>query len=34
MAEIAEKNNFATSFGEIGCLFADTFTYISNCYRK
>ena len=34
-AEIAEENNITTSFGEKKVsLFADTFTYVSNCYRK
>ena len=33
-AEIAEENNRTTSCGEKVCLFADTFTCISNCYRK
>ena len=33
-AEIVEKNNIPTSFGEKVCLFADTSTYVSNCYRK
>ena len=33
-AEIAKNNNRTTSFGEKGCLFADTFTQVSNCHRK
>ena len=34
-AEIAEENNIISSFfREKVCLFADTFTYVSNCYRK
>ena len=33
-AEITEKNNITKSFGEKVCLFADTFTYVSNCYHK
>ena len=41
-AEIAEENRRGTtSFGEkvlficiFICLFADTFTYVSSCYRK
>ena len=33
-AEIAEENNRATSFGEKACLFADTFTYVSNKQNK
>ena len=34
VAGIAEENSFAMRFGEIGLLFADTFTYVSNCYHK
>ena len=33
-AEIAKENNVTTSFGKKVCLFAATFTYVSNCYRK
>ena len=32
--EIAEENDRATSFREKSCLVADTFTCVSNCYRK
>ena len=34
LAEIAKENDITTSFGGKGCLFADTFTYVSNCYCK
>ena len=33
-AEIAEENNLPRVFEEKVCLFPDTFTYVSNCYRK
>ena len=34
MAEIAEENNLPRVLEKRVCLFADTFTYVSNCYRK
>ena len=34
VAEIAEENNLLRVFENWVCLFADTFTYASNCYRK
>ena len=33
-AEIAEENNVTMSLEKKVYLFADTFTYVSNCYRK
>ena len=34
VAEIAEENNLPRVLEKCVCLFADTFTYASNCYRK
>ena len=34
VAEIAEENNLPRVLEKYVCLFADTFTYASNCYRK
>ena len=34
VAEIAEENNSSLGLEKWVCLFADTFTYLSNCYRK
>ena len=34
VAEIAEENNLARVLEKYVCLFADTFTYASNCFRK
>ena len=34
VAEIAEENNLQRVLEKYVCLFADTFTYASNCYRK
>ena len=31
---IAEENNLPRVLVKYVCLFADTFTYASNCYRK
>ena len=33
-AEIAEEKNLPRVLEKKVCLFADTFTYGSNCYRK
>ena len=33
-AEIAEENNLPRVLEKIVCLFADTFTCVSNCYHK
>ena len=34
VAEIAEENNLPRVLEKYVCLFADTFTYASNCYHK
>ena len=34
VAEIAEENNLPRVLEKYVCLFADTFTYASKCYRK
>ena len=34
VAEIAEENHLARVLEKYVCLFADTFTYASNCYCK
>ena len=34
VAEIAEENNLPRVLEKYVCLFADTFTYASNCYCK
>ena len=34
LAEIAEESNIITFWRNEICLFADTFTYVGNCYRK
>ena len=34
LAEMAEENNVTTVLEKMVCLFPDTFTYVSNCYRK
>ena len=34
VAEIAEENNLPRVLEKYVCLFADTFTFASNCYRK
>ena len=34
VAEIAEENNLPRVLEKYVCLFADTFTYASNCYSK
>ena len=34
MAEIAEENNLPRVLEKLVCLFGDTFTDASNCYRK
>ena len=34
VAEMAAKNNLPRVLEKYVCLFADTFTYASNCYRK
>ena len=34
VAEIAKENDLPRVSEKYVCLFADTFTYASNCYRK